>query len=358
MKIRHRVNTSGLVFQSGGGIALNPVENSDIVEWTTEGAEDNLYYSQKLEALQNIQEGEIIVGPYADPDTGITPVGPSWTFTDESIYLATLANISPEPETGVIFMTNDSCANVIQGSNALALIDICSPCLDCPTYITLQGYLDRINESVMYVWKLAGDKQTSTETVSPDGFPLNRFTGTYVQTLAALSFWNHLMNKQSVKSAGQAYGQSVSGTIYYKNISSNTLNNVGMTLEFIFAVRNLNTDVINTWNGINASNTEVRVIARESANGESANVVSQTINPDGATVVFNAPTVSPGESVYGDVALLLTNSGLFDNLDEQVLVIVRASYENTHLNPGGVYDDVEDKIVYFKPATEPAGSSS
>jgi hypothetical protein len=223
---------------------------------------------------------------------------------------------------------------------------------------TLNDYLERINDSVEYVWKLAGDKTTSTEPVSPDGFPLNRFTGTYVQTLALLSFWNHLMHKQSVKTAGQAYGQSVSGTIYYKNISTTTVTNVTMTLDFIFAVRDVNTNTITTWNGINSSNTELRPVYRESTSGNSGDVVSTTINSDGATVVFNASSVAPGESVYGDVALLLTNSGLFDNLDEQVIVIVRSAYENTHLNTSGTYDDVEDKIIYFKPAPEPLGSSS
>jgi hypothetical protein len=650
------INNNVIIMETGGGIAFEVDVETDEIKLTTENAGDNLYYAQKLEALLNMMEGDNVSGPYMDPDTGVTPPGPPWNFTDETIYIALLSNRTPEAETGVVFMANDACNNLsyygsnlpilgssssqpslwtpeeiatelwldaddaatitdtggfvdqwddksgngrhavpvappasrpltgnkdinglnvidadgggkwmqspfpatpfptdeihvfqvrevsatneiifdlsidagpprigrvvdvtnffarntdgggfsgtaltnfpdngdriiynryinnsslleryldgfvspaeaytftnpdfdgtqlmdfnylfcditggndmlgglgeylvvfgplapgdreriegylawkwcLQGKlpaghpyksaapmltgsssstgssaapssssvaplsssssssssssldtnkNRLYLTNICGPCIDCPTYAQLQIYLERIDESIEYLWKLTGDKNTNTIPVSPDGFPLEDFTGVYVQTLALMSFWNYLVHKQSVKSAGQAYGQAVSGTIYYKNISTTTQVNVEMTLTFIFAVRDLNTDVITAWNGINADNTEIRILEREGANV--ADVQSKTLTANGAIIVFEKASVAPGEAIYGDVALLLTDAGLFDNVNEQVIVLVRSEYTNTHLDAS--YTDVEDKIVYFRPPDAPDESGS
>lgn len=379
------INNEIIIIDTGGGVALVVDPETDEIKITTEDAEDSLYYAQKFETLVAMILGGDVSGPYLDIDTNTIPAGPAWNFTDLSIYIARLGNRTPEPETGVVFMANDACNNLnyygsvmpqtgssssggsssSEGASSsssetpnmnaskLFLTNICGPCIDCPTYATLQVYLDRINDSIEYLWKLTGDKNTNTIPVSPDGFPLENFTGVYVQSLALLSFWNYLVHKQSVKSAGQAYGQSVSGTIYYKNISTTAQVNVEMTLTFIFAVKDLNTDVITAWNGINSGNAEIRVLEREGA--VVADVQSKTLTANGAVVVFEKASVAPGETIYGDVALLLTDAGLFDNVDEQVMVLVRAEYTNIHLDAS--YSDIEDKIVYFRPPSEPEGSS-
>jgi uncharacterized membrane protein YgcG len=392
------VNNEIVTFDTGGGISLEIDDEDNEISLTTEGADDSLYYAQKLETLKTIQEGEVVNGPYVDPDSGETPAGDAWTFTDQSIYIATLDEKTPEPETGVVFLVNDPCMVVSyygintpistgsssapsgssgvgsssgsstgsssapvgsssgnnMGKHELALTNICGPCIDCPTYTTLETYILRIDESVEYVWKLAGDKNTNTIPVSPDGFPLQSFSGVYVQTLALLSFWNHLVHKQSVKAAGQAYGQAASGTVYYKNISTTTQLNVTMTLTFIFAVKDLNTMVISAWNGINADNTEIRILDRQ--NAINADLQSATLNTNGATIVFEKASVAPGEAIYGDAVLMMTNAGLFDSVDEQVIVLVRTEYTNTHLDAS--YTDTEDKIIYFKPPNAPEGSGS
>ena len=391
------INNDIIIIETGGGVALVVDPETDEIKITTENAEDSLYYAQKFDTLVAMVEGGDVTGPYLDIDTNTIPAGPAWNFTDLSIYIARLGNRTPEPETGVVFMANDACNNLnyygsvipqigsssgsgssngssssagasSEGSssgssssltpgtskNSLALTNICGPCIDCPTYTTLETYVLRIDESIEYLWKLTGDKNTNTIPVSPDGFPLEGFTGVYVQTLALLSFWNYLVHKQSVKSAGQAYGQSVSGTIYYKNISTTAQIDVEMTLTFIFAVKDLNTDVITSWNGINAGNTEIRVLEREGA--VVADVQSKTLTANGAIIVFEKASVAPGETIYGDVALLLTDAGLFDNVQEQVMVLVRAEYTNIHLDAS--YTDIEDKIVYFRPPDEPDASGS
>jgi hypothetical protein len=309
--------------------------------------ESNLYHQQKYEALRDRLPGGTPSGPFEDPASGVTPEGEAWSFTDDAYYISRLAAISPEEETGVVFMASDSCSNYIQGVNLLTLIDICGPCIDCPTYATLQTYLERIDELVQYVWQLTGDKDTSTIPTPPSEVTGESFTGVYLQSLAALNYWNYLVHKQSVKAHAQSFGQSVSAASFYRNISAESVGPINIEIKFRFMQR-VGGGSLSPWNGINAGNTETRVIAREGVT--SATLSSGPLySANEVTMNLDAGTLLTGEDVYGDAVLMITDTGLFDVASDQILIIAETTFSVTHIGNNIVLTDT----IYFRASDEP-----
>jgi len=345
------VNNRIVEFDVGAPFVLSiDDETSDIVIGASE--ENSLYHQQKFEALRDMLPGETPSGPFMDPSTGITPEGPAWAFTDGSYYISNIADKPPEGETGVAFMVNDACSNYIQGVNQLTLIDICGPCVDCPTYDTLQTYLERIEEMVRYVWRLTGDKITDTVPVPPNGAPLENFTGIYLQALTALNYWNYLVHKQSVKSSSQSFGQSISSAAYYRNISPTSVGPINIQVRYRFLQR-LGGGGLSTWEGVSPGNTEVRVVDREGLS--SASLVSGPVySASTVTIQLGAGTLATGEEIYGDSVLMVTDTSLFDNESDQILIVVETTFDVTHIGNNVLLSDT----IYFRAADgEGSGSS-
>jgi len=343
------INNRIVEFDAGAPFVLDiDDETGEIIVGTNN--EDNLYHQQKYEALRDLVPGGTPSGPFLDPATGITPDGPAWAFTDASYYISKIADKPPEGETGVSFMVNDACSNYIQGTNQLTLIDICGPCLDCPTYETLQTYLERIEEMIRYVWRLTGDKITDTVPVAPNGTPLENFTGIYLQALTALNYWNYMVHKQSVKANAQSFGQSISAAAYYRNVSPGNVGPINIQVKFRFLQR-IGGGGLSTWDGVSGGNTEVRVVDREgqpSASLDSGPVYTAST----ITVQLDAGTLNSGDEIYGDTVLMITDTSLFDNEADQILIVVETTFDVTHIGNNILLSDT----IYFR-ATDGAGSA-
>jgi hypothetical protein len=310
----------------------------------------NLYYVQKYLALKNMIEGGNISGPYLDVETNVTPEGDAWTFTDAVLYYTKIASTPPEDLLGVSFLTTDSCSNYIQGENLLTLLDICGPCIDCPTYETFQTYLDRIDEMIQYIWKLTGDTITNTIPVAPDGAPLENFSGIYVQALTALNYWNYLVHKQSVKASAQSFGQSISAAAYYRNISPSSVGPITINVKFTF-LRKSGMSYF-TWNGIAPGNTEVRVVSRE--NATNAPLLSgPAFTGNTVEVDLDAGSLASGDEIFGDVVLMITNTSLFNDSPDQILIQVTTTFSVTHIGSNITLTN----IVYFRPPDGSSGSA-
>ncbi len=337
-------------FAAGAGLITNISGESGEISIEVD-PNDSLYHQQKYEALRDMVEGGSASGPFEDPDSLITPDGDPWTFTDQSLYIATINNTPPEPETGVAFMVTDDCSNTIQQDHGLDLIDICGPCVDCPAYDTLQTYLLRIEEMVRYVWRLTGDKVTNTVPVPPNGAELENFTGIYLQTLSALNYWNYLVHRQSVKANAQSFGQAVSAAAYYRNISPSSVGPINIEVKFRFMQRTSGGSLL-TWDGVAAGNTDVRVVDREGA--PSATLTSGPIyTANTITVNLDAGTLLSSQEIYGDVILMITDTSLFDTEVDQILIVVETKYSVTHIGNNITLSDT----IYFRASDDNTGSS-
>ena len=359
LKLIHKNGSETLIppgsvkLQAGAGFTVEEDQGEIAIGVVGEGISGDPYYLQKYQALCDMQEGDVISGPYPDPITGETPVGTAWEFTDETIYIASINGALPEDKSNTIFLSTDECSNLMYtDDHEFTLVDICGPCLDCAVYDTLQTYLERINEMIRYVWKLSGDTQTNSIPVAPDGTPLEFFTGIFVQAHTALDYWNYLVHQQSVKASAQCFGQSITAASYYKNISDVDANNVGIQTKFIFLRKDSGGNYF-TWEGVSSQYMEVRVLDRE---GQPSAPLqgSPGFTTNTVTVDLDGGNIASGGEVYGDVALMITNADAFDQISEQVTVVVRTVITNTHIGNTITLNN----IVYFRPPDPNGGGGS
>jgi hypothetical protein len=344
------ITTRYLNLIEGDAITLSVDEQTEEISFGV-NAKGSLYHTQKFETLRDMIEGGSVAGPYMDPETLVTPDGTAWLFTDLSLYISSLNKNKPEPESGVVFAVTEDCANVIQNTNGFTLIDVCAPCIDCPTYATLQSYLTRIDDMLEYIWQLTGDKDTATIPVPPTDVLAENFTGVYMQSLAALNYWNYLVHKQSVKASAQAFGQSVSASAYYRNISPSTVVGIEITITFRFMLRESGGGLVN-WDGVTGANTEVRVINREGVDN-AVLLAGPTYGANYVTVVLDAGSLTSGQEIYGDVVLMLLNTNLFDTIVDQVLIVVDFTFNVTHIGASILLSDT----VYFRAVDNPSAGS-
>jgi hypothetical protein len=361
---------AGRVFVVGGA-NIELLQEADLDETTItatagSGIEDP-YFTQKFEALCGLDNtnssGNPITGPF-DPGDGNIPEGPSWSFTRNSMYIATINNAPPEPDTGTIFVVGDECTSVgtFEASSypgyphdpstcstgpcgaALSVLDICLPCVDCLEYYRLEEYLDRIKTFYDYIYNLSSNKDTGTPVMHPDGGTPETFSGVHPQMNAALRYWDYLVHTSTVKMSAQGQGQSVVFAAYYKNISNASVGPTFITFTLQF-IRN---DCF--WHGVIQDNMEIRLLPREGV--DSVTLTSVAYTTSSIIVTTESPGVvnSLGE-VFCDFALLVEDAQLFDN-DGNFRIDVTAEFAPTHI---GTRE--RETTVYFKPPEIDSSSS-
>jgi len=331
------------------------------------GIEDP-YFTQKFTSLCSLDNTNSstnpISGPF-DPGDGNIPEGPSWSFTRNSMYLATVNNTGPEPETGALFVVGDTCTSLgtFEPSSfpgyphdpstcstgpcgaALSVIDICLPCVDCLEYYRIEEYLDRIKTFYDFIFDLSANKSTGTPVTHPDGGTPEDFSGVHPQLNAALRYWDYLVHRSTVKLSAQGQGQSIVFAAYYKNISDSIVGpvNITFTLQFV------RDDCF--WHGVIPDNMEIRLIPREGV--VAAELTSVVYTTSSITVsTTSAGVVGSLGELFSDFALLVEDANLFDN-DGNFRIEVSAVYAPTHIGA-----PTKETTVYFKPPDQSTSSDS
>jgi hypothetical protein len=353
------------------GANVELLQEADLDETTItvtagSGIEDP-YFTQKHNSLVGLDNTNSstnpITGPF-DPGDGNIPVGPSWSFTRNSLYLATINNTHPEPDTGTFFVVGDQCTSVgtFEPSSypgyphdpstcstgpcgaALSVLDICLPCVDCLEYYRLEEYLDRIKSYYDYIYALSSNKNTNFPSVHPDGGTPETFSGVHPQLNAALRYWDYLVHRSTVKMAAQGQGQSVVFAAYYKNISNSTIGPVDITFTLQFIRDNC------FWHGVIPNDMEIRLLPREGVDAATLTSVVHTSSSIIITTTSDGPVFS-GAEMFSDLALIVADANLFDN-DGNFRIDVTAVFSPTHIGTPS-----KNTTVYFRPPDSESSSS-
>jgi hypothetical protein len=376
------ISSGQVFFEAGGNISFAIDENRDeiLVNVLTAGGNEDPYYSQKLDALSNLPSDSSISGPFPDPDSGLTPEGDPWVFTSDSLWIGSMNNVPADPVSGDFFLGGDVCNTfgAFEDSNRgypqtprecdtssssglcgaeLEIINICTPCLDCLEYQRIEDYLQRIEVFYDYLLELSTDRTTDPSEIPehPDGGIREDLTGVFEQITAAREYWDHLLHNSTVKLAVQGQGQSIVAAVFYRNISDFTVGaGTGVSVDVAFQF----TKNGSPWAGINTDVVEIRELNR---NGKpSAGVISSTIT-GGHTITASMEFASPaglasGEEFYADVALLILNTTLFEEIGEEFTVDVTMTITPTHIIPPTTI--VRTDQAHFRPADSQGGASS
>jgi len=357
------VAADGVVFAAGANFGFTIPEETDEITVDVAGGAgtEDPYYRTKYNALERMTPGGSSTGGGEDSEH------PSWTFTEDSIWLATLNNVWAEPLTGAMFLTGDDCfgfGEFLSGGYPesvgaeLRALDICIPCLDCLTYYRIEEYLDRIRTFYDYINDLCNWQDTANPPPHPDGGVRETFAGVLEQTMTAMRYWDSLVQQSSVKLAAQCYGQSLVAAGFYRNISDHAVGSpaVTLTLTFHFQKRD-GAGVVTDWDGIASEISDVKVLDREKKC--SCTLVSATIGSNEVVVITTSNGgMDSGKEVYSDVALILLNTELYNNPAYSYQVEVTMVVTPTHLGPEGDPNTVTKRtLVYFRPP-DAEGSTS
>jgi hypothetical protein len=321
--------------------------NQDIIQ-------QDEYYTDKFDALCTLSED---TSPVSGGPGG--PGQPAWTFTTDSLWISKLNGTTADTASGAGFIVGDECMSpgefeqmadrgypqAVEAS--LGLMDICSPCLDCNHYNFLFDLLSRIKDFYDYIDNLSNTEDTSVIPEHPDGGIREDFTGVLQQTLAAQRLWDYMVHKSTVKFSAQGQGQSVTAAAYYRNISNGPVPIDGSDPVKFRMVFEWFKDAL-PWDGISGDIIEIRELDR--TDKPSASVTSVSF-PNSSTVVVEMehPNLPCGEEAFGDIAMLVKNTDLFDDGgDFRIKARLEASV--VHLIPSG--EEVRTVWVHFVPPTE------
>lgn len=349
-------NQDGVTTLDPGGVVLRAGSNFELIldEETDEirlnagaavGVQDP-YYQEKYDALAGLTSANDALNPVTGPTVG---VGPTWAFTRLSMWLATLNNALADEHSGAIFLNHDACSvagefDLITPTEAypelvaaeLSLLDICVPCRDCGTWGRLSTYLTRLRAAFDYMFELVYNDNTTVLPTPPTGLPAETFNGLYWQWLATQRMWDYLVHASCAKFSAQGQGQSIVAAGYYRNITDGDVGDpIRASVTFVFTRNGV------IWEGIDAAAAESRWLAR---NTTDHTMISDVANPDEIGTyylktygIYEAAAVASSEVVYADVALLINDSRLPDELqDFRVYVIFELT--PTHLIDDNVID--------------------
>jgi hypothetical protein len=375
----------GVVLVGGANVNFEIAEDSDEITVQVNpgiGFEDP-YYRQKYNALVDLNETNTnlnpITGPYPDPDTGVTPDGPPWSFTNKSVWIVSINNTFAEAETNVIFVNSSSCTNIGQfnmddgypeiNPGELSILDICVPCTDCDIYNRLYEYIARLSAFLDYHLQLIMNTDTENPPIDPDGETPLEANGLYRQLLASQRFWDHQVHRASFKCASQSQGSSITSVAYYNNISVDTIGDAGgngitVTYQYNFFRNGV------SWAGVNSSVVDLRLLPREGADDPPDRIRTYTLSTAYGSGTITAtcttfddslpgPRLLPsGGILYSDIALLLKDSTLFDDGDDYTVEII-TTIDLTHIRSPGNPDGIQTcrSLVYLVPAEEEPSST-
>jgi len=380
------ISDGGVVFQGGANISFEVAEDDDLVNMSANpgsGTEDP-YYRQKYNSLAGLtvlnNGGNPIAGPFFDPDLGLTPSGPAWVFTRESMWIGAINNTPGSAVSNVFFVNSSACSNLGQFDTddgypevlpyELSILDICIPCTDCDIWNRLNEYIDRLDEFYDYQLDLVQNENTSVPPEHPDGGTPNTYSGIYPQVLSSQRFWDYLVHNGSLKFSSESQGQSVVVATYYNNISTGIVgdgggNGVTITYEYGFYRNGI------LWAGVSDTLLEPRLLAREGSDNPPDNIRTYTLNSVFTTTKITVtmttfdnslpgPRLVPsGGVLYSDLVLLIKDFTQFDD-DAEYYVDITMTIDRTHLiapgNPTGTR--MLSTRVFFVPSEEPPSSSS
>lgn len=346
--IIHALEQGGVVLQASANFEFVLDEEDDEVRMNAgnvaESAADP-YYQEKYEAFKALTFANGAGNPVTGPTVG---TGTAWTFTRDSMWLATVNGLYPDERSGAFFLVTDPCAVVgefddnshdtwayAQAFGAeLAVFDVCAPCVDCLTWRRLDQYLTRIEAFYDYMFELIYNDNTPVPPVHPDGGTPEIFNGLYWQWLAAQRMWDYLVNSSTAKFSAQGQGQSIVTAGYYRNISDVAVGPLTASVTWVFTKGGV------IWEGIDSGIVESRWLVRNTSDNI---MIKDALNPDEigtyylktyGTLGGNLPST---EVVYVDVALLIDDSKLPKELaDFRVYVIFELN--PTHLIDTNVLD--------------------
>ncbi len=352
------IGSGGVVLRAGANLSLSVVEDETEIELGVrqDASTVERYYQQKYEALQGLSDANDdahpIGGPFPDPDTGITPTGPAWSFTRKSLWFGAIDNRPADEVTGAFFIVPGPCGVVgsfpVRDGHPeslpaqLKVFDICAPCVDCPTWMRLDDYIRRLTAFYDYLFELVYNENTTVPPTHPDGGVVDIFNGLLREYMVATRYWDYLVHNASVKMATQAQGQSVVSAVYYRNISNGSLGSVKITLEYCFFKNG------NPWTAVDETVSSVKLLARAEADSNAIYDGDPVYLGNCVTVRLQAPAaVDSGKTLYGDLVLILNNTLEFDDGGgNEYHIVVTATFTGTHL--GTV---VKESLVYFFPLT-------
>lgn len=364
----------GLVLVGGANLGFSIPEDTDeaVLGLDPLAGNEDPYYRAKYNGLAGLHPGESSSG------AGIDAERPSWMFTDDTLYMASVNNVDAEPISGALFIVGDACHTlgqfesrdnrgypedpVIWGESSaqevggqLSLFNMCIPCLDCLTFYRLEDYLDRIKLFYDYIFALTYANDTKNPPEHPDGGVREVVTGIHQQVMSSRRYWDNILSRSMVKLSAQSFGQSIVAAAYYRNISNNNIGNLpnGVTLTFTFTFQKVDSGGnVTAWDGISASVTDVEILDR-------ASKCSASIGPSGITFIgsnevevqtITGTLLSPGKEYFSDVALVLLGTVDTNDPNYSYQVAVKLEVSHTHLGPVGSDNPVErNTLVYFRP---------
>jgi hypothetical protein len=351
------IGEGGVILRAGANLSLMVSADEDEIELAVaqETTSVNRYFQQKYESLQLLTDandvGSPIFGPFPDPETGVTPVGPAWSFTRASLWFGTINDKPADLVTGAFFLAVGPCGVVGSFPYAnnghpetedalLRVFDVCAPCVDCPTWRRLDEYIRRLVAFYDYLFELIYNEDTTNPPVHPDGGVREAFNGLLRQYMTATRYWDYLVHNAAVKLAAQAQGQAVVTAVFYRNITPNPVSGVHIQLEFCFYKNG------SPWSAIDAAVSSFKLLARSEAD---LNAIYDGVPVYGSscvTVTLQAPSaLASGKSLYGDLVLLLDNTiDLAENTSDEYHILLTATFTNTHL--GTI---VKEELIYFMP---------
>jgi hypothetical protein len=357
-----------VVLQAGANVEFVVDDDRDEITLNVQpgvGNEDP-YLTQKLAAFASLSDantgGNPITGPFPDPNTNITPDGPAWSFTRESMWIGAMNNAQAEPITGAFFLVNDSCADVgefpnngfpDQAPSTLKILDICTPCIDCLQFVRISDYLSRISDFYTYILNLVLAENAEPE--HPDGGTPQDFYGLLPQWLATRRYWDYLVHNSTIKLVAQSMGQSLTAAVFYRNISSNTVPQVTIEMEFEF-LRDTGSGFVPVALNLTPDTVEVRELVREGETDPASLSGAPVYTSTTITATFESPgTLAPNIQTFADMALLFRDMGLIDNSIYRFAVRVTASVSPTHLSVSPI---TKETLVFFVPPSASSSSSS
>lgn len=382
------INTLGVEFRAGANLAFNIDEDDEDIQLTVGpgvGQEDP-YFRQKFNALVSLTSandgGSPLTGPYLNPATGEIPDGPAWSFTRNSMWIASINGVGPDPISGAFFFTQMSCTilglfetndGYPEASAAyLQIVDQCVPCnLDnCLVLDQLWLYLDRLTAFYNYVFELLYKTDTTTIPAHPDGGIVENYAGVNMQHQALRGLWDYQVHRSSFKLGALGQGQSIVATAYYRNVSNVTVGAPGLTLTLVFEFyRN---GVL--WDNISSELIKGKVLFRDDADNPPNEIlfkrfVSQSFSPAPEmahtyTVVLDTYDGGDVDLVAGGVAradfvIMITDTEDFDDGADYTVRVI-GTLTPTHLietgNPTG--EVTTERLVSFVPGDVFSASST
>lgn len=345
----------GLELAAGANMALEVDPDDDTIRLSSTSvtaSKAGAYYWQKYEALKGLTELNDalnpVTGPYPLP-SGVTPVGPPWSFTRLSMWIAMIGDVPGDPLSNAFFLVTTPCSVVGQFTDnshpetvaaRLSIFDICAPCIDCQTFQRLYTYLDRLKVFYTYLFDLVYNADPAHPPVHPDGGVREIANGLLQQYMTCARYWDFCAHGSTVKFSAQAQGQVLVAAAYYKNISDAAVGPVTCDIQFCFFKDG------SPYSAINTSNTGTKLLLR--AGTDIINMI-EAAPPDYTPSCVTAHLVSPGTvpsggTLYGDLVLLIKSLVDMD-ASSDYRVIVTATFTGTHI--GSVTRTV---TIYFQPS--------